>query len=76
MLRLVAKDNICTVNYEDLVKQPMNEIKKIQRFLKKQNISIAANNINLPKFINRNNISLKFDFLNNDYKKYYKYLKN
>ena len=32
MLRLVAKDNICTVNYEDLVKEPMNEIKKYRDF--------------------------------------------
>ena len=76
MLRLVAKDNICTVNYEDLVKEPMNEIKKIQRFLKKQNILMGVNNITLPKFMNRNNISLKSDFVNNDYKKYYKDIKN
>ncbi len=76
MLRLVAKDNICAINYEDLVKEPMKEIKKIQRFLKKQNILIAVNNITLPKFINRNSIPLKSDYLNNDYKKYYKYIKN
>jgi hypothetical protein len=54
----------------------MNEIKKIQRFLKKQNILMGVNNITLPKFMNRNNISLKSDFLNNDYKKYYKEIKN
>ena len=76
MLRLVAKDNICTINYEDLVKEPMKEIKKIQRFLKKQNILIALNNIALPKFINRNSIPLKSDYLNKDYKKYYKYIKS
>ena len=35
MLRLVAKDNICTINYEDLVKEPMKEIKKNTEIFKK-----------------------------------------
>ena len=40
MLRLVPKDNIFTINYEDLVKEPMKEMNKIQKFLKKQKINI------------------------------------
>ena len=36
MLRLVPKDNIFTINYEDLVKEPMKEMNKIKKFLKKQ----------------------------------------
>ena len=35
MLRLVPKDNIFTINYEDLVKEPMKEMNKIQKFSKK-----------------------------------------
>ena len=29
MLRLVPKDNIFTINYEDLVKEPMKEMKEV-----------------------------------------------
>ena len=75
MLRLVPKDNIFTINYEDLVKEPMKEMNKIQKFLKKQKINIDKKNITLPKFINRNNIPLKSDYLKNDYKKYYQNIK-
>ena len=75
MFKVINQNDIFTIHYENLVQKPMKEIKRIQSFFKKKKIKVNLKKTNLPRFKNRNNIPFKYNYLKNDYKKFYGYLK-
>ena len=76
MLKLVSRNLIIKIRYENLVNQPIKEMEKIQIFLKKNKIAMNLKSTQLPKFQNRNNNPFGIPILKNELRKYYKKLEN
>ncbi len=76
MLQSIPKDLVLKIHYENLIKQPMKEMKKIKRFFGRKKIKINLKKIVLPKFINRNNNPPKFSTSEYDFTKYSQQLQN
>ena len=59
MIKLNSINLVHTINYEKLVKNPKNEMKKVEVFLLKKKINLKMNKVKFPIFTNRNNIFTK-----------------